>query len=41
MLTDFYKKTIKGKLFTRIFVIYTLIVVVILFLMAFSFYRNL
>ena len=41
MLTGFYKKTIKGKLFTRIFVIYTLIVVVILFLMAFSFYRNL
>lgn len=41
MLAGFYKKTIKGKLFTRIFVIYTLIVVVILFLMAFSFYRNL
>lgn len=41
MLAGFYKKTIKGRLFTRIFVIYTLIVVVILFLMAFSFYRNL
>lgn len=41
MFADFYNKTIKGKLFTRIFVIYTLIVVVILFLMAFSFYRNL